>query len=281
MLDKRLLRLLGKNRKYIFYTVALMVGGLFANIGITASLCYAIDLSLRFDAPRRQRRHVYPAGRMRRDGCCGALRHEPSGGESEGFAGAESQKRPARERLQQDCPAGRSLRRRHEHGGADAGGDGGRGTAGPVLFFLPSAVFLRHGGARHAVLHHGVDGLADRTGAAGLCAVHPGVHYGGVQVCKKDFREVLGEVYRHGRRLPGQRAGPARAENLPGRRRPARQDERPGGGVSQNHHEGAGDAAGVHDPHGPGGVWGRGRRDCRDGHGGWPIAAFLPWRACF
>lgn len=50
MLDKRLLRLLGKNRKYIFYTVALMVGGLFANIGITASLCYAIDLSLRFDA---------------------------------------------------------------------------------------------------------------------------------------------------------------------------------------------------------------------------------------
>ena len=45
MIDKRLLRLLGDNRKYIFYTVALMVAGLFANVAITASICRAIDLA--------------------------------------------------------------------------------------------------------------------------------------------------------------------------------------------------------------------------------------------
>ncbi|MBE6594182.1 MAG: ABC transporter ATP-binding protein/permease [Ruminococcaceae bacterium] len=48
MIDKNLLRLLGKNKKYIFYTVALMVLGLFANLTITASLCYAIHLALHY-----------------------------------------------------------------------------------------------------------------------------------------------------------------------------------------------------------------------------------------
>lgn len=42
MIDKNLLQLLGNNKKYIFYTVALMVVGLFANIGITASICFAV-----------------------------------------------------------------------------------------------------------------------------------------------------------------------------------------------------------------------------------------------
>ena len=32
MLDKELLRLLGGNRKYIFYTVAVMMTGLLANL---------------------------------------------------------------------------------------------------------------------------------------------------------------------------------------------------------------------------------------------------------
>lgn len=48
MIDKNLLRLLGKNKKYILYTVALMVVGLFANLTITASLCYAIHLALHY-----------------------------------------------------------------------------------------------------------------------------------------------------------------------------------------------------------------------------------------
>ena len=49
MIDKNLLRLLGENKKYIFYTVALMVLGLFANIGITASICWAVGLAIHYD----------------------------------------------------------------------------------------------------------------------------------------------------------------------------------------------------------------------------------------
>ena len=49
MIDKNLLRLLGENKKYIFYTVALMVVGLFANVGITASICWAINLAIHYD----------------------------------------------------------------------------------------------------------------------------------------------------------------------------------------------------------------------------------------
>lgn len=43
MIDKKLLALLGDNKKYIFYAVGLMIVGLFANLSITASICYAIQ----------------------------------------------------------------------------------------------------------------------------------------------------------------------------------------------------------------------------------------------
>lgn len=49
MIDKNLLRLLGDNKKYIFYCVGLMVLGLFANVGITASICLAINLAIHYD----------------------------------------------------------------------------------------------------------------------------------------------------------------------------------------------------------------------------------------
>lgn len=49
MIDKKLLRLLGDNQKYIFYTVALMVVGLFANITITACICRAMKLAVEYD----------------------------------------------------------------------------------------------------------------------------------------------------------------------------------------------------------------------------------------
>ena len=49
MIDKKLLRLLGDNKKYLFYTVALMVVGLFANITITACICRAIKLAAEYD----------------------------------------------------------------------------------------------------------------------------------------------------------------------------------------------------------------------------------------
>ena len=49
MIDKKLLRLLGDNKKYIFYTMALMVVGLFANITITACICRAVKLTVEYD----------------------------------------------------------------------------------------------------------------------------------------------------------------------------------------------------------------------------------------
>lgn len=49
MIDKYLLRLLGGNKKYIAFCVGLMVLGLFANVGITASLCWAIALAVRYN----------------------------------------------------------------------------------------------------------------------------------------------------------------------------------------------------------------------------------------
>lgn len=49
MIDKKLLRLLGDNKKYLFYTVALMVVGMFANITVTACICRAIKLAAEYD----------------------------------------------------------------------------------------------------------------------------------------------------------------------------------------------------------------------------------------
>ena len=50
MIDKNLLRLLGDNKKYIFYTVGLMVLGLFANITITACICWAISIAMQYNS---------------------------------------------------------------------------------------------------------------------------------------------------------------------------------------------------------------------------------------
>ena len=45
MIDQNLLRLLGENKKYIYYTVGWMLLGLLANITITACICQAIALA--------------------------------------------------------------------------------------------------------------------------------------------------------------------------------------------------------------------------------------------
>ncbi|MBQ3160639.1 MAG: ABC transporter ATP-binding protein/permease [Oscillospiraceae bacterium] len=44
MIDKELMKLLGGNKKYIFYTVGFMVLGLFTNLTVTASICQIIYL---------------------------------------------------------------------------------------------------------------------------------------------------------------------------------------------------------------------------------------------
>lgn len=58
MIDKALFKLIGKNKKYIFFTVALMLLGLLANIGITASICGAVYLLIERAEPIA---YLYPA----------------------------------------------------------------------------------------------------------------------------------------------------------------------------------------------------------------------------
>lgn len=58
MIDKELFKLIGKNKKYIFVAVALQVLGLIANVGITASICWAIYLAISKAEPLM---YLYPA----------------------------------------------------------------------------------------------------------------------------------------------------------------------------------------------------------------------------
>lgn len=62
MIDKQLLRLLGGNKKYIFYTVGAMVLGLFANLTITASICKGIQMTAQYQAGQILAGFVWAAG---------------------------------------------------------------------------------------------------------------------------------------------------------------------------------------------------------------------------
>lgn len=44
MIDKELFKLIGNNKKYVFFAVLSQLIGLIANVGITASVCYALYL---------------------------------------------------------------------------------------------------------------------------------------------------------------------------------------------------------------------------------------------
>lgn len=58
MFDKELLKLIGGNKKYVVYTVLLMVLGMLANIGITASICWAVYFLIEGYEPLV---YIYPA----------------------------------------------------------------------------------------------------------------------------------------------------------------------------------------------------------------------------
>lgn len=58
MFDKELLKLIGGNKKYVVYTVLLMVLGMLANIGITASVCRAVYFLIEGYEPLA---YIYPA----------------------------------------------------------------------------------------------------------------------------------------------------------------------------------------------------------------------------
>ena len=61
MIDKKLLALLGENKRYIYYTVALMILGLFANLSITAAICRTIELAVNFQQYETARVFLLPA----------------------------------------------------------------------------------------------------------------------------------------------------------------------------------------------------------------------------
>ena len=67
MIDKELFKLIGKNKKYIFIAVLLQVIGLIANVGITASICWAIYLAFTRSEPVM---YSYPASMTERQPCC-------------------------------------------------------------------------------------------------------------------------------------------------------------------------------------------------------------------
>ena len=58
MFDRQLLKLIGGNKKYVVYTVLLMVLGMLANIGITASVCWAVYILIENLPPLT---YIYPA----------------------------------------------------------------------------------------------------------------------------------------------------------------------------------------------------------------------------
>lgn len=58
MFDKELLKLIGGNKKYVVYVVLLMILGMLANIGITASICWAVYLLIEKQPALM---YIYPA----------------------------------------------------------------------------------------------------------------------------------------------------------------------------------------------------------------------------
>ena len=58
MFDKELIKLIGGNKKYVVYTVLLMILGMLANIGITASICWAVYFLIEGYEPLA---YIYPA----------------------------------------------------------------------------------------------------------------------------------------------------------------------------------------------------------------------------
>lgn len=58
MFDKELIKLMGENKKFVAYVVLLMILGMLANIGITASICWAVYLLIEKQPTLM---YIYPA----------------------------------------------------------------------------------------------------------------------------------------------------------------------------------------------------------------------------
>ena len=175
MIDKKLLALLGANKKYIYYTVALMILGLFANLSITAAICRTIELAVNFQQYETARVFLLPAAIA---AAGAAVRYAASrgAGELRDTLGRRA-KKELRERVY-----GKIVRLgvRSADGMSMAGLTqvAMEGVEQLDLYYFqpPAAVLLRHACTAFVVCHYRRHFVARGFGAFVLCAVDPAIH---------------------------------------------------------------------------------------------------------
>ena len=175
MFDKELLKLIGGNKKYVVYTVLLMILGMLANIGITASVCWAVYFLIEGYEPLA---YIYPAitavvaiiVRYIASRCTGNLKD---------MLGRKV-KKDLRERTYDKIlklgvlsTDGMSMA-----GLTQVSMEGIEQLDLYYSTYLPQFFFF-HARAYYFVLHLRWDRLAHLAGAFGVCAAHSRVHRGG------------------------------------------------------------------------------------------------------
>ena len=190
MIDKNLLRLLGDNKKYIFYTVGLMVLGLFANVGITAAICWVINLAIHYDEYSGGATiFLWPAV------CaviCIIVRYTASRlvGDLKDTLGRKA-KKDLRERVYNKIV---KLGVRSTDGMSMAGLTqvSMEGVEQLDLYYSSYARPL------YSVRHHCMDRMACGSSSALLCTANSRVYHCRIQIRKEDICKVLGQIYLDG-----------------------------------------------------------------------------------
>lgn len=206
MIDKSLLRLLGSNKIYIFYTVGFMVLGVFANLSITAGICWSVSL-LKEQAELTN--YLLPVFCIT-VGIVVRFFASCKTGNLKDILGRKA-KKDLRERTYRKIV---TLGVRSTDGMSIAGLTQVALEGIEQLDLYYSSVFLCDAGSGDIIFYHCLDRLACGCGIAGLCATDSCFHRGSIQVCKEDLCKILGQIHLHGRQLSGQRAGTEGTENL-------------------------------------------------------------------
>lgn len=202
MFDKDLLKLLGKNKKYLFVAVIFMILKALGNLGLTASVCYALAVAFEGLEPMH-----YLYATLSFLGCL-ALRYifGRLSDESKDAIGRQAKK---------------ELRlRAYSKIVALGGGEGsGMGLSGlsqislegieqldlyystylPQFFYSMIFPFILFAILAPLEWHAALVLLC----CVPLIPVYSRFHHRGQQVCQKGLCQILGPIHFHGRRLPG------------------------------------------------------------------------------
>ena len=194
MFDKELLKLIGGNRKYVVYTVLLMVLGMLANIGITASICWAVYFLIEGYEPLA---YIYPVitavvaiiVRYIASRCTGNLKD---------MLGRKVKKDLRERTYDKILKLGvRSTDGMSMAGLTQVSMEGIEQLDLYYSTYLPQFFFF-HARADYFVLYLRGHRLAHLARAFGVCAAHSRVHCGCFKVREKDIRKVLGQVHLDG-----------------------------------------------------------------------------------